>query len=215
MEGHDYFVKVDPDFITDSFNLYGLKQQFQKYDQALDMILSPETPETEELQNTDFISIYQIAMDLYGLIHSRFILTTKGLQMMKDKFSKSVFGVCPRVQCDRQPVLPIALSEELSIARVKSYCPKCKDIYVPRMRYIDIDGAYFGCSFPHIFLQAFPDFIPKGKPKLYIPKIYGFTVFGKKGSKYRGKYINENNVITNIEEKDEAKKNDENKMKID
>ena len=54
------------------------------------MILSPETPETEELQNKDFISIYQIAMDLYGLIHSRFILTTKGLQMMKDKFSKSV-----------------------------------------------------------------------------------------------------------------------------
>ena len=33
-------------------------------------------------------------MDLYGLIHARFILSAKGLQMMKEKFLKNVFGVC-------------------------------------------------------------------------------------------------------------------------
>ena len=153
------------------------------------MILSPDTPESEDLKNQNFLDLYQLSMDLYGLIHARFILTQKGLQMMKDKFTKNVFGTCPRILCNRQPVLPIGMSEELSIARVKVYCPKCKDVYIPRMRFVDIDGAYFGCSFPHIFLQTFPDFIPKEKPVLFVPKIYGFVVFGKKGSKYKGKYI--------------------------
>ena len=122
--------------------------------------------------------------------------------MMRDIFSKNIFGAYPRILCDRQSVLPIGMSENLCIARVKVFCPKCKEVYIPRMRFVDIDGAYFGCSFPHIFLQTFPDCIPKEKPNMYIPKIYGFTIFGKKGSKYRGKYINSNNEIVDAENKD-------------
>ena len=179
-----------------------------RYDEALEMILSPDTPESEDLKNQNFLDLYQSAMDLYGLIHARFILTPKGLQMMRDKFSKNVFGACPRILCDRQSVLPIGVSEDLSIARVKVYCPKCKDVYIPRMRFVDIDGAYFGCSFPHIFLQTFPEYIPKEKPNTYIPKIYGFSIFGKKGSKYMGKYINNNNQIVDIENKNKDKKTD-------
>ena len=207
LDGHDYFVEVDEDFITDSFNLFGLKALIPRYDEALEMILSPDTPESEDLKNQNFLDLYQLSMDLYGLIHARFILTQKGLQMMKDKFTKNVFGTCPRILCNRQPVLPIGMSEDLSIARVKVYCPKCKDVYIPRMRFVDIDGAYFGCSFPHIFLQTFPDFVPKEKPILFVPKIYGFVVFGRKGSKYKGKYINENNEIVNKDEKKEENKN--------
>ena len=71
------------------------------------------------------------------------------------------------------------------------------------MRVVDLDGAYFGCSFPHIFLQTFPDCIPKEKLELYIPKIYGFTIFGKKGSKYKGKYINDKNQIVEVENNNE------------
>ena len=207
LDGHDYFVEVDEDFITDSFNLFGLKALIPRYDEALEMILSPDTPESEDLKNQNFLDLYQLSMDLYGLIHARFILTQKGLQMMKDKFTKNVFGTCPRILCNRQPVLPIGMSEDLSIARVKVYCPKCKDVYIPRMRFVDIDGAYFGCSFPHIFLQTFPDFVPKEKPILFVPKIYGFVVFGRKGSKYKGKYINENNEIVNKDDKKEENKN--------
>ena len=170
------------------------------------MILSPDAPESEDLKNHNFVDLYQSAMDLYGLIHARFILTQRGLQRMKDKFNKNVFGACPRILCDRQSVLPIGMSEDLSIARVKVYCPKCKEVYVPRMRFVDIDGAYFGCSFPHIFLQTFPDFIPKDNAIPYEPKIFGFKLFGKKGSKYKGKQLNNNNEIVDIENND--KKND-------
>ena len=76
---------------------------------------------------------------------------------MKNKFLNAEFGYCPRVLCDRQIVLPIAMSEDLSISRVKVFCPKCEDVYVPRNRFVDIDGAYFGCSFPSVFFQTFPD----------------------------------------------------------
>jgi casein kinase II subunit beta len=93
-------------------------------------------------------------MDLYGLIHARFIITPRGLSMMKEKFMMGSFGYCPRVLCERQNVLPIGVSEELSTSRVKVYCPRCQDVYIPRSKQLDIDGAYFGSSFPHIFMKV-------------------------------------------------------------
>ncbi len=39
------------------------------------------------------------------------------------------------------------------------------------------------------FMQVFPDIIEEGKgPAYQESKLYGFTVFGKKGSKYEIKY---------------------------
>jgi len=35
-----------------------------------------------------------------------------------------------------------------------------------------------------ILLQTFPELLPTGKTNKYIAKIYGFKIFGKKGSKY-------------------------------
>ena len=128
-------------------------------------------------------------MDLYGLIHQRFILTKKGLMKMKLKYHYSIFGICPRVLCDQQEVVPIGMSEELSVSRVKIFCPKCEEVYFPRGKFVDIDGAYFGKSFPIIFFQTFPDLIPDDVKKLFVPKIYGFKIFGMAGSKYENKSL--------------------------
>ena len=46
------------------------------------------------------------------------------------------------------------MSEDLRNSRVKLYCPCCEDVYLPKTCK-DMDGAYFGSSFPHIFLQVF------------------------------------------------------------
>ena len=105
-----------------------------------------------------------------------------------------MFGICPRLLCDKQEVVPIGLDEELSISRVKVYCPKCEDVYLPRIKFVDIDGAYFGKSFPIIFFQTFPELIPDEAKKLYIPKIFGFKIFGMTGSKYENKAITDNKV---------------------
>ena len=39
--------------------------------------------------------------------------------MMREKYLLGTFGTCQRVLCERQLVLPIGLSEELSTSRVK------------------------------------------------------------------------------------------------
>lgn len=102
-----------------------------------------------------FIEVYQSALDLYGLIHCRYILTSRGLHKIKNKFLNAEFGYCPRVMCERQIVLPIAMSEDLSISRVKVFCPKCEEVYVPRNRFVDIDGAYFDVLFQISFSKHF------------------------------------------------------------
>ena len=58
LEDHQFFCQVDEDYITDNFNLYGIKQMFDHYNDALEMILSPEPPEGEELEDERFSFYY-------------------------------------------------------------------------------------------------------------------------------------------------------------
>ena len=148
------------------------------------MILSEEAPESEDFNDSKFLEIYEQAMDLYGLVHSRYILSPRGLAFMKEKYLLNGFGTCPRVLCKRQSVMPIGISEELNTSRVKVFCPKCQDVFVPRKGAIDIDGAYFGTSFPQALTQAYPEIVVAHGPEKYIPTIYGFRMFGAKGSRY-------------------------------
>lgn len=41
---------------------------------------------------------------------------------------------------------------------------------------VAIDGAYFGTSFPHLFLQQFKQCVPKKFTDRYTPKIFGFKL---------------------------------------
>lgn len=56
-------------------------------------------------------------------------------------------------------------------------------MYLPKVRQINIDGAYFGTSFPHAFLLHYPMAVIM-PPKIYYyePKIFGFKMHGKRGS---------------------------------
>lgn len=65
------------------------------------------------------MEIYNEASELYGLIHSRYIVSPPGLTLMKSKYLMGRFGVCPRVLCERQNVLPIGMSYDLRTSRVK------------------------------------------------------------------------------------------------
>jgi hypothetical protein len=43
---------------------------------------------------------------------------------------------CPRrVLCDGQPCLPVGNSDLPGVSTVKIFCPKCEDIYYPRIDY--------------------------------------------------------------------------------
>lgn len=91
---------------------------------------------------------------MYGLIHARFIQTPIGLAMMREKYLTGKFGECPRVMCENQNTIPVGLSTDTKLSRVKVYCPRCRDIYNPKKKFADVDGAFFGQSFPHLLLMV-------------------------------------------------------------
>jgi len=157
-KGNEYFCEIDEDYILDRFNLTGLNAEVQNYAQALDLI-------TDNLDD-DFQDEYRAALDqqarfLYGLIHARWIVTSRGLAKMLEKYKKADFGRCPRVLCQSQPLLPVGLSDTPYDKSVKLYCGRCEDLYSPKSsRHGSIDGAYFGTSFPHLLFLVYPGLIP-------------------------------------------------------
>ncbi|KAL6155745.1 casein kinase 2 regulatory subunit [Exserohilum turcicum] len=121
--------------------------------------------------------IEKSARHLYGLVHARYIVTTRGLAKMLEKFKKSDFGKCPRVMCESQPLLPMGQSDVPNASPVKLYCARCEDLYNPKSsRHAIIDGAYFGTSFHNILFQVYPAMLPPKSQRRYEPRVFGFKV---------------------------------------
>ncbi|XP_010481376.1 PREDICTED: casein kinase II subunit beta-1-like isoform X2 [Camelina sativa] len=172
LRGNEFFSEVDDDYIQDDFNLCGLSSLVPYYEYALDLILDVESSHEEQNE-----LIESAAEMLYGLIHARYILTSKGLAAMLDKYKNYDFGRCPRVYCCGQPCLPVGQSDLPRSSTVKIYCPKCEDIYYPRSKYQgNIDGAYFGTTFPHLFLMTYGHLKPPKATQNYVQRVFGFTL---------------------------------------
>ncbi|CEP60694.1 casein kinase 2 regulatory subunit CKB2 LALA0_S01e16820g [Lachancea lanzarotensis] len=177
-KGHEYFCDVDTDYIVDRFNLINLQKTVNKFTQVIQYIVD-ELDDTilEQLSSGRMQQLEHDACKLYGLIHARYVITIKGLQKMLQKYKEADFGRCPRVYCNFQPLLPVGLHDAPGVDCVKLYCPCCEDLYVPKStRHSAIDGAYFGTSFAGMFLQAFPEMVPKHPVQRYVPKIFGFDL---------------------------------------
>ena len=152
--------------------------QVPYYDYALDMILDIES--TDEILSDDQQEMVENdAETLYGLIHARYIVTNRGLHAMLQKYRSCHFGVCPRVLCRGQPVLPIGLSDTLNEESVKLFCPLCENVYNSQLsRHEHIDGAFFGTTFAHLFFLTFPELKPQPIKKggTYVPRIFGYRI---------------------------------------
>lgn len=120
---------------------------------------------------------------------------------MFEKYRTAAFGRCPSVFCQGQPVLPVGLSDLPRNYTVNVFCPRCHGLYFPKStRQANIDGAYFGTTFPHLYLITHPvsfrafirlwhctlflmmqtfwfqDMIPSKPTQTYVPRVYGFKV---------------------------------------
>lgn len=124
--------------------MHDLKHNIEHYNEALYQIIDMEKDESaDELQKKDMdiqILIKQEAQKLYGLIHQRFIESPFGLDLMvslkfyfqlkqKSKMMKGDFGFCPRVLCEKQPVIPWGESDKPDISQTRVFCPKCKGLF--------------------------------------------------------------------------------------
>ncbi|KAK5977885.1 Casein kinase II subunit beta [Trichostrongylus colubriformis] len=174
--GNEFFCEVDEDYIGDNFNLTGLSDFVPKFREALDKILDLEPDDSGDDSDGDASEVERLAEKLYGLIHARYILTNRGLSMMLQKWRDGDFGTCPRVLCYDHPLLPMGTVDVPGQDMVKMYCTSCSDIYHPKhARHQSIDGAYFGTSFPEMFLMMYPEY-RRPKPQKFEPRLFGFKI---------------------------------------
>ena len=199
LKGNEYFVEIDEDFLKNKENLTGIK-----CDKFMKTLLSEKPSPTIKELTREIIEDLSELREVYGLIHKRFINTPLGLGLIREKFLDGVYGYCPRILCNKQVLLPVGLSEDMRYSQVKVFCPLCQEVYKPtdifygeqigkKLYKFDLpDGVFFGTSFPQTFLLNFPDLDPRiTNNEKYIPKLYGFRIFGKYGSKYYTKDQNE------------------------
>ncbi|CAK4653233.1 unnamed protein product [Aphanomyces euteiches] len=204
LRGNEFFCEIDEDYIVDDFNLTGLNSIVPYYDYAMDMILDVETPHDENLTDTQQEMVESAAEMLFGLIHARYILTSKGMAAMLEKYQNVDFGRCHRVYCQGQPVLPVGQSDVPRHTTVNIFCPRCRDIFFPKSQrqssmfsplmnmplmelfFVDIDGAYFGTTFPHLFLMTHLSLVPSPPTQVYVPRVFGYKVH-KSSAYYSGK----------------------------
>ncbi|XP_074264735.1 casein kinase II subunit beta-2-like isoform X1 [Silene latifolia] len=177
LRGNEFFCEVDEDYIVDDFNLYGLNRHFPFYDNAMELILDVKFSQGDVYTEEQNELVKSTAVMLYGLIHARYILTSRGMAAMLEKYENVEFGRCPRSYCSVQPCLPVGQSDLPRSRTVKIYCPKCEDIYFPRSKYQgNVDGAYFGTAFPHLFLMTYPLLKPQKPSQSYTPRVFGFKL---------------------------------------
>lgn len=176
-KGNEFFCEVDHEYIQDDFNLCGLSSQVPFYELSLDVILDVQSSRVDSFTEEQRKLFESAVENLYGLIHTRYILTSKGMAAMLEKYKNCDFGRCPRVYCCGQPCLPVGQSDVFRSSTVKIYCPKCEDIYYPRSRLQgNIDGAYIGTTFPHLFFMTYPHLKPQKASQWYIPRVFGFKL---------------------------------------
>lgn len=177
IKGNEYFCDIDDDYIRDRFNLTGLAQEVSHLSVLVDLITDAIDMENDDRSEEERKATEHDARMLYGLIHARYILTLRGLTKMFDKFRNGDFGFCPRVNCQLHPLLPVGLSDQPRVASVKLYCAKCEDFYNPKSnRHSVVDGAYFGKSFPAMFLLNYHQAIPVHSKQTYVPRLFGFKL---------------------------------------
>jgi len=77
--GNEYFCEIDEEYLTDRFNLTGLNTEVHYYQHALDLITDVFDLDCEDDMRE---TIEKSARHLYGLVHARYIVTTRGLAKM-------------------------------------------------------------------------------------------------------------------------------------
>jgi len=128
-EGNHLLCRVEEDYIEDNFNLYGLNKIIPNFRDSIRLLLSDSASVEGCLEEGWVGPSYEHLLDLYGLIHARYILTSQGLSKMRRKLHNNVFGSCPEPEFAESSVLPVGLSDHLRQGPPVGYCLASGEIY--------------------------------------------------------------------------------------
>jgi casein kinase II subunit beta len=187
LKGNEFFVEVDEDYIQDSFNLTGLAQVVPYYEEALSIILDED--DQDQVEEEDQAMLETACQMLYGLVHARFLQTTRGIQALYEKFSVGVYGVCWNENCqvNRRFVLPLG-NDIVGQSGTNVFCPSCGESYIPRNPKLgQLDGAYFGSSASHMMVMQYSNQVSIGSTAPFLPLLYGFRICPNMREKIRSK----------------------------
>lgn len=178
---NSWFVQIDPDWVADWFNQYGIDDMFTDFDMAIELITDRHSDNWDSFTEQKISLIHQQALRIYGMLHARWITQPRGMNLMKEKYEKGVFGTCPRYSCKGAKVIPMGQTLAVRRHSAKIFCPKCRDIYRPTE--VVLDGAYFGPAFPHIFLSEYSQYDKRKEFEPYQMKAFGFKIHQGVGAK--------------------------------
>jgi casein kinase II subunit beta len=174
---NSWYVRIAFEYLNDRFNYYGLEGYVPNFRLARELITDTHSLEWRYLSDSAIIEIHEQGKQLYGLIHARWICTTRGLSLMRRKaFKKRRYGLCPRFYCRSVPLLPMGTSPIPNRHSAKLFCVRCADIYKPppEKRF---DGAHFGPAFPSVFLVICHDCDGRGRFFPPTHRIFGFKIY--------------------------------------
>lgn len=205
-----FFVAVDREWAREPFNSYGIGDKMKQlykdnmssfyYKYAFQLINDQHDEKWSDFSEEEICKIHIAACRVYGLMHSRYIMQPEGLDKMKRKYEKAVYGKCPRYYCYGNKLLPVGVANSLRKRSVKLFCPCCCDIYNSSPDNC-IDGAYFGTAFPHLFLFEFPQFDTSDKLKFFRYKVFGFRVHNYPRKPVHNRNIYDDDYINNNDAK--------------
>jgi casein kinase II subunit beta len=183
----DVLLPVPTDYLLDNFNLAQLGPIVERianstsvYREALQLIVQSDAVPATVPEHME-----RAAKALYLMVHQRYILSPRGLDMVRRRFLlrqtvDPIFGQCPSLDCHGMPLLPIGDSENYNGGKAKRYCCNCQQVWYHWDS--KVDGCAWGPSFCHLFLltcgeQVFGQYRKRQSPIIRRPPtIFGFQL---------------------------------------
>lgn len=142
-----WLVDIDDAFIQSTVSYYGLNTIVPHCTRAA-AVIKGRPVDLGAMSPDQIEKLASSCRLLYGLLHQRYITSREGIHQLFHKYSRGVYGKCPRAACNDQNVIPMGLSIEPGVDTVKLWCPKCHDVYNSGSK---LDGAFFGPDLPIMF----------------------------------------------------------------
>jgi hypothetical protein len=79
LPGNDFLVDVDPTFLEDIFNLYGMRSIIGPFREVHELVMG-DAPDSDKDGTSH--ELFEDAKNFYALVHARFIVTVRGLTLM-------------------------------------------------------------------------------------------------------------------------------------